>query len=35
MNLALLERLTSLCSVSGDEKQVHEFIKSQLPPIVG
>ena len=32
MNLALLERLTSLCSVSGDEKQVREFIKAQLPP---
>lgn len=31
MNLALLERLTSCCSVSGDEKEVREFIKSQLP----
>lgn len=31
MNLALLERLTSLCSVSGDEKEVREFILSQLP----
>lgn len=32
MNLVLLERLTSCCSVSGDENQVREFIKSQLPP---
>lgn len=32
MNLVLLERLTSCCSVSGDENQVREFIISQLPP---
>ncbi len=31
MNLALLQRLTSCCSVSGDEKEVREFIKSELP----
>lgn len=31
MNLVLLERLTSCCSVSGDENAAREFIKSQLP----
>ena len=31
MNLALLERLTSCYSVSGDEKDIREFIISQLP----
>lgn len=32
MNLSLLERLTSLCGVSGNEENVRKFIKSQLPP---
>lgn len=31
MNLVLLEKLTSLYGVSGDEKAVREFIKSELP----